>query len=90
VPRAAGIEGYALVEFGVTPRGQTTNPVVVESEPRFLFDGTSIRAVREWQYARSQDSDRQVIKLLFRRDDFAADAREMNDPSPSSEEEPAP
>lgn len=68
VPRAAGIEGYALVEFGVTPRGETSDPIVIESSPRFIFDGTALRAVREWEYARkpgAQKADRQVIRLSF-------------------------
>jgi TonB family protein len=90
VPRAAGIEGYALVEFGVTPRGQTTNPVVVESSPRFIFDGASIRAVRRWQYARSAKNDRQVIRLLFRREASSGRSQENDDPSPGTETEPAP
>jgi len=90
VPQAAGIEGYAVVEFGVTPKGQTSNPVVVESSPRLLFDGASIRAVRKWQYTRSADSDRQVIKLLFRRAEATGDALEIVDPSPGFETEPTP
>ncbi len=90
VPRAAGIEGYAVVEFGVTPQGRTTNPVVVESSPRFLFDGASIRAVREWQYSRSAKTDRQVIRLVFQRYRSAADTPESNDLHPRLEAEPTP
>ncbi len=90
VPQAAGIEGYTLVEFGVTPRGRTTNPVVVESSPRFLFDGTSIRAVRKWQYTRGARTDRQVIRLLFRPYEPAAGVWKINDLSPGFEGEPTP
>jgi TonB family protein len=90
VPQAAGIEGYTLVEFGVTPQGRTSNPVVVESSPRFLFDGASVRAVRKWQYTRSKNSNRQVIKLLFRHDETSADTQEIIDLSPGFEAEPTP
>ncbi len=69
--KATGIEGFTIVEFGVTKRGNTENPVVVDSRPPLLFDGTSIRAIRRWQYMRERRvdaDDRQLIRLLFRRD----------------------
>jgi TonB family protein len=65
----AGIGGYAVVEFGVTPRGDTDAPVVVDSNPPLLFDGVSVRAVREWRYAWKRDgaeTQRQAIRLVFR------------------------
>ena len=67
--KATGIEGYAIVEFGVSKRGATENPVVVDSNPPLLFDGASVRAVRRWQYTRETQVDpnnRQLIRLLFR------------------------
>lgn len=66
--RFARIGGYAVVEFGVTPRGDTDAPVVVDAEPPLLFDGAALRAVREWRYARDADgtgSQRQAIRLVF-------------------------
>lgn len=70
----AEIGGYAVVEFGVTPRGETDAPVIVDSEPPLLFDGVAIRAVREWRYASDADgtqSERQAIRLVFRPEDAA-------------------
>jgi TonB family protein len=67
----AGIEGFTVVEFSVNPRGRTANPVVVDSHPPFLFDGTSVRAIRGWEYARRAGTtvnERQVIRLVFRND----------------------
>lgn len=67
--RAAGIEGFTVVEFSVTPDGLTQNPLVVASNPPLLFDGASLRAVRQWQFMQepdTQDSPRQVIRILFR------------------------
>lgn len=69
--RATGIDGYAIVEFGITRRGETDNPIIVESSPPLLFDGVAIRAVRRWQYMRKPSpskDDRQLIRILFRRD----------------------
>jgi TonB family protein len=69
VARATGIEGYAVVEFGVTPRGRTSDPIVIESKPAFLFDGAAIRAVRRWEYEpdkSAESNDIQVIRLVFK------------------------
>jgi len=70
----AQVGGYAVVEFGVTPRGDTDAPVVVDSEPPLLFDGVAVRAIREWRYAADADgtqSKRQAIRLVFKPDDAA-------------------
>lgn len=67
--QVAQIGGYAVVEFGVTPRGDTDAPVVVDSVPPLLFDGVALRAVREWRYAADADgtkSERQAIRLVFK------------------------
>ena len=39
----AGISGYAVVEFGVTRRGDTDAPIVVDSDPPLIFDGVALR-----------------------------------------------
>lgn len=67
--RAVGIDGYAVLEFGISRRGDTISPIVVDSSPPLLFDGASLRAVRRWQYTRTSlddDDDRQLIRILFR------------------------
>ncbi|MEM9174269.1 MAG: TonB family protein [Myxococcota bacterium] len=70
--QVARIGGYAIVEFGVTPRGDTDAPVIVDSNPPLLFDGVALRAVREWRYASDADgtqSERQAIRLVFKPED---------------------
>jgi TonB family protein len=65
----AGIEGFAVVEFGVTPRGDTDAPVIVDSQPPLLFDGAALRAVREWRYVAEPDRDtteRMAIRIVFK------------------------
>jgi protein TonB len=68
----AGIEGFAVVEFGVTPRGDTDAPVIVDSEPPLLFEGAALRAVREWRYEEDPDAgktERQAIRIVFKPED---------------------
>jgi TonB family protein len=67
--RASAVEGFAVVEFGVTREGKTADPIVVDSEPPFVFEGTALRAVRGWVYKRERGADpdaRQVIRIVFR------------------------
>ncbi len=67
--RASAVEGFAVVEFGVTREGKTADPIVVDSEPPFVFEGTALRAVRDWVYKRQRRADpdaRQVIRIVFR------------------------
>jgi TonB family protein len=67
--RASAVEGFAVVEFGIAENGKTVDPIVVASDPPFLFDGTSLRAVRDWLYKVQRNSDpdaRHAIRLVFR------------------------
>jgi TonB family protein len=69
LPHAAELSGYVVVEFSITPSGETLDPVVVASDPPLLFDGAALRAVRTWRYAVDTDgseSPRQAIRLVFR------------------------
>ncbi|MBY0400568.1 TonB family protein [Myxococcota bacterium] len=67
--RASGIEGFAVVQFGIAADGSTLDPIVVDSEPPFLFEATSLRAVREWEYKSKRQADpseRFMIRIAFR------------------------
>lgn len=67
--RASAVEGFAVVEFGISRQGKTLDPIVVDSEPPFVFDGTALRAVRGWQYKakrRADKDERHVIRIVFR------------------------
>jgi TonB family protein len=80
--RAAGIAGYVVVDFRVTQSGTTEDPIVVDSEPPLLFDGSALRAVRKWEYLRESSSagdDRQLIRIRFQPD---------GRPSQTDDEEP--
>jgi TonB family protein len=83
--KATGVGGYAIVEFGITQRGNTEDPIIVESKPPFLFDGASLRAVRRWQYMRESSADgrddRELIRLLFTSDGSHDSVDSVNDDS---------
>ena len=52
-PRRAqerGIEGYVLLSFTVSPTGAVVDPVVIESEPKGVFDEAASRAVLRFKY----------------------------------------
>jgi len=59
-----GIEGFATVEFEVTPEGGVANASVVDSEPGDLFDSAALDAVRRWRYP--ADPERAATKLSER------------------------
>lgn len=44
------IEGYCIVEYTVTTAGTVKDPVVVEAEPRGIFDKASIEAALKFKY----------------------------------------
>jgi TonB family protein len=67
--RAAAVEGFAVVEFGVEENGKTVDPIIVDSHPPFVFEGSALRAVRQWIYKSQRDVDpdaRSVIRIVFR------------------------
>ncbi|MEZ4332671.1 MAG: energy transducer TonB [Myxococcota bacterium] len=97
--RAAGVEGFAVVEFGIRRNGQTTDPVVVDSEPPFVFEGTALRAVRSWRYRSKRQADpdeRHMIRIVFQTatpvtlEEQAAGEADPADAPPSEAPGPAP
>jgi protein TonB len=51
-PRALAqrVEGWALVEFTITPAGTTKDVRAVESQPPGIFDAAVVKAVQSWKY----------------------------------------
>lgn len=52
-PREAllqGIEGWVRIEFTIRPDGTVTDPQVIESEPRRMFDRQALRAIQRWRF----------------------------------------
>ncbi len=66
-----GIEGYAIVEFALTPDGHTRDLRVTDSSPRGVFDDASLDAVRTWRFEPVSAEDaarlpRTSVRLAFK------------------------
>ncbi len=51
-PRALsrGLEGWVQVQFTITPTGTVANAVVVNAEPKNIFDDAALKAIARWRY----------------------------------------
>jgi protein TonB len=47
---AQNVEGWAVVEFTITPAGTTKDVRAVESQPPGIFDAAVVKAVQSWKY----------------------------------------
>lgn len=48
--RSRGIEGYCIVEYTVTATGTVVDAVVIESDPKGIFDKVSVEAALKFKY----------------------------------------
>jgi protein TonB len=48
--RQKGIEGWVDVRFNVAPDGSVKDPVVVDADPKRIFDRAAVQAVKSWKY----------------------------------------
>ena len=48
--KVRGIEGHVTVMFTVNEQGQTQDWVIVEANPKGVFDDAAIKAVSKWRY----------------------------------------
>ena len=51
-PRALsrGLEGWVQVQFTITATGTVANAVVVNAEPKNIFDDAALKAIARWRY----------------------------------------
>ncbi len=52
-PRQAlieGVSGYVVIEFTIEPDGSVSNPKILESQPRRMFDRSAVRAIYKWKF----------------------------------------
>jgi protein TonB len=75
--RRRHIEGYADVEFTVTPLGTVEGAHVTASQPKGTFDAAAIAAVSRWRFAPEQG---RAPQTLTKRVDFKLDARDAAKP----------
>lgn len=72
-PREAlldGISGYVILEFTIEADGSVSDAVVIESEPRRLFDRNAIRALYKWKFKPRVVDGRPVARRASTRIDF--------------------
>jgi protein TonB len=48
--RQRGIEGWVTIQFTISKTGTVTNPVVVASQPRKIFNRAALQAIGRWKY----------------------------------------
>ena len=48
--QARGIEGWVIVQFNVTAAGTVRDAIVVDSEPKSVFDAAALEAIGRWRY----------------------------------------
>ena len=52
-PREAlieGISGFVEIEFTIEPDGSVSDPKIIDSQPRRMFDRNAIRAIYKWKF----------------------------------------
>ena len=51
-PRALsrGLEGWVRVQFTITPTGTVKDAIVVEAEPKGMFEDAALKAIARWRY----------------------------------------
>jgi protein TonB len=72
-PRQAlldGISGYVILEFTIEADGSVSDAVVVESEPRRLFDRNAVRAIYKWKFKPRVVDGKPVARRASTRIDF--------------------
>jgi protein TonB len=67
-PRAQtrGIEGYVIVQFTITATGTVKDAIVVEAQPRGMFDDAALKAIARWRYNPKVESGTAVERVGIR------------------------
>lgn len=63
---ARGIEGWVLVEFTINAGGTVENIVVINGEPKGVFDRAAKRALKRWKYQPKIIDGRATAQLNMR------------------------
>lgn len=46
----AGIEGWVKIQFSVNAAGMVSDPIVIDSQPKRVFDQAAVAAVLKWRF----------------------------------------
>lgn len=70
MPRKAYVSGFSIVQFDVDDSGATTNPEILVSWPKDLYEKSSLQSLAKWEYtprtAEETDADRQGLVSTIR------------------------
>jgi protein TonB len=59
-PLTRGIEGWVVIEFTIDEIGRVRDPVVVQAEPRAVFDNAAVNSLLRWRYKPKVEDGRPV------------------------------
>ncbi len=45
-----GIEGWVIVQFTITATGAVKDAIIVDSDPKKIFDDAALKAIARWRY----------------------------------------
>ena len=57
-----GIEGWVLLEFAINELGQAVELVVVEADPKGVFDRSAMTAIKKWKYRPMMEDGKPAIR----------------------------
>ena len=57
-----GIEGWVLLEFTIDQLGQAVDLVVIEADPKGMFDRAALNAIKKWKYRPKMQDGRPTMR----------------------------
>ena len=77
-PREAlieGISGWVEIEFTIEPDGSVSDPKILSSNPRRMFDQNAIRAIYKWKFKPRIEDGKPVARRATQRLEFNLDGQ---------------
>lgn len=68
--QARGIEGYVILEIGISERGQVTETRVISAKPSGLFEQVAIEAVKKWGFEPAIENGKPVASIIKQKVNF--------------------
>jgi protein TonB len=68
-----GIEGYVVVQIYINTKGELENVVVLESNPKGIFEAAAISSIKQWKFSEAIDNNNPIASSLKQRIKFELD-----------------
>jgi TonB family protein len=81
----AGVQGWVFVEIEISPSGAVIDPIVLDSEPPFVFDGAALAVIRNWIYEPTGQSEPIPARVRM---NFTIDSGSQTPESPGAQPPP--